>query len=466
MIMTARFRDVGVSLLALGLAGSACSQVMGDEAVEPCVTSAALSAPPATTLFNLVVDESGTIYDGAARHTVTPSAAGVQPSSEFAPDPAHSRAVELTGGWLTVTNALNESAADFQFAPGENVTLSFWFKSAGNDTYLADDPLYATRMFAVGFGNVASNFDVDFGDIETTSDSTPPTALWTFWNGHGIPAILDKDETHTPTHYLDNTWHFYELERRDQTVAVRIDHLPLGDTQESQPIGTSDPGNQNYIGRESDIIGRILSQQVPAWPERAALPWFGLLADVRIEATVAELPPVVPPAEPPVAEPPPAMPPTYPAVCLPPTDAPFRHGDLTVSIDTTHCNLDDAVARPLIEAAIKQWDDASSFLSVTFVSGPADITVSFSGDPAHSLGVDGNPRGWGRHIPGDVITGVVELDSADTWYPEMLTGLTAHEFGHALGIEHCNDPSSIMNASVTVQTLDPVSIQAVNALYP
>ena len=84
---------------------------------EAVALSDALYAPPAT-LFSLAVDNTRAVpvFDETGRHHVAilPSSASVSPSTETAPD--GSRALRFDGGWLEVTNAMPESAADFELA--------------------------------------------------------------------------------------------------------------------------------------------------------------------------------------------------------------------------------------------------------------------------------------------------------------------------------------------------------------
>ena len=107
----------------------------------------ALRAENRASQFRLAAD--GSLVDETGRHQVTvhPDASMVAPSELTAPD--GSRGIRFDGGWLEVTNALPESASDFELAAGEDVRLSFWFLSDGNGEHL-DGTFFADRMHALG----------------------------------------------------------------------------------------------------------------------------------------------------------------------------------------------------------------------------------------------------------------------------------------------------------------------------
>lgn len=62
-------------------------------------------------------------------------------------------------------------------------------------------------------------------------------------------------------------------------------------------------------------------------------------------------------------------------------------------------------------------------------------------------------------------TARVWLDSGQTWTPDLARKVLTHELGHALGLVHRNDPTSIMYPSVGVAGLSPADIADVRALY-
>jgi uncharacterized protein YkwD len=288
----------GASLLAWSVAAAACSQdVDPSNDIEPVAVSAPLLA--ATTLFSLAPDGAA-IVDQAHRHNVTvyPNAASVTPSA-VTDDDQHP-ALHFVGGWLEVTNAVPESAGDFQFTADEDVRLSFSFAAEDNGERLKDTQ-FADRMHLLGLGGETTNIDVDLGDVEATSNEpdAKSTACWTYWSGGGIPNIVDKTNTDSKA-YLDGSWHKYALERHHATVTVSVDGNVLDSYDVNGPIGSADNGMPNYIGRESIATGKIMAPLGP-YPA-AAFPWFGYIANVRLENISADGPIEPPPGNPPPTE--------------------------------------------------------------------------------------------------------------------------------------------------------------------
>lgn len=258
--------------------------------LDPAVFTPAAPGGNTTSLFTLKLDGS-TISDQTGRHQIEvgPTATSVHAcTGKDKTDPDGNAALCFDDGYLTVTNARPETAADFQLAADENVRLSFWFKSSGNGTRL-DGTAFPERMYAIGFGGEYANIDVDFGDPDTIIMGGPSTACWTYWNGIGALQIVDSVNT-DPLFYYDANkpgapnqgWHHYVLERRGQTISVTMDNRLLGSAQESAAIGSADPGNPNWIGRESVLTGKV-SAPVGPWPA-AAFPWRGAISGVRLEA--------------------------------------------------------------------------------------------------------------------------------------------------------------------------------------
>ncbi|CAH2225384.1 collagenase 3 [Pelobates cultripes] len=113
--------------------------------------------------------------------------------------------------------------------------------------------------------------------------------------------------------------------------------------------------------------------------------------------------------------------------------------------DLTHADVDR-----VIKKALKVWSDVTPLNFTRLRTGTADIMVSF-GKKEHGdyYPFDG-PNGLLAHAfpPGDKIGGDTHFDD-DEFFTSDFKGynlfmVAAHEFGHALGLDHSRDPGSLM----------------------
>uniref|UniRef100_A0A8C9RQU8 Matrix metallopeptidase 20b (enamelysin) n=1 Tax=Scleropages formosus TaxID=113540 RepID=A0A8C9RQU8_SCLFO len=101
----------------------------------------------------------------------------------------------------------------------------------------------------------------------------------------------------------------------------------------------------------------------------------------------------------------------------------------------------------LIGSALNVWGSASPLTFVRSFSHNADIMVDFvTREHGDSYPFDG-PQGTLAHAygPGTGIGGDTHFDDDEVWTTGInLYLVAAHEFGHALGLSHSNNPESLM----------------------
>ncbi|XP_060754058.1 matrilysin-like [Neoarius graeffei] len=129
----------------------------------------------------------------------------------------------------------------------------------------------------------------------------------------------------------------------------------------------------------------------------------------------------------------------------------------------------------LIGAALDVWAKASPLSFFRSSSQQADIMVEF-GSKYHgdNYPFDG-PKGTLAHAfdPGEGIGGDVHFDDDENWTADSrgfnLYLVAAHEFGHALGLKHSQNPQSLMYPTYrnrrTQNMLSSEDIMNINALY-
>ncbi len=142
--------------------------------------------------------------------------------------------------------------------------------------------------------------------------------------------------------------------------------------------------------------------------------------------------------------------------------------------------------REVIRQVLETWSIQCP-LVFTQVEGQADITICFeSGDLGDGTRFDqqADPRRnelARAFMPGTSRAGLIQLDAGDTWSDlpaerfvaeapagqVHLFSVLLHEVGHALGLEHINNPLAIMSPenSAVSRSLSAADIQGIQALY-
>ena len=151
---------------------------------------------------------------------------------------------------------------------------------------------------------------------------------------------------------------------------------------------------------------------------------------------------------------------------------------VTYTISNCPSSLDCTAAQQAVREAVEAWD-AVSGLTLNEVSGSADITILWAkGEHGDGNPFDGAggvlahaffPVPWLGSLAGDV-----HLDDDEVWVTSTPTapwqvhlGTTVmHEVGHALGLDHSDDPSALMWEEYTgVRGLAADDIAGIQSLY-
>uniref|UniRef100_A0A8D0L7N4 Peptidase metallopeptidase domain-containing protein n=1 Tax=Sphenodon punctatus TaxID=8508 RepID=A0A8D0L7N4_SPHPU len=130
-----------------------------------------------------------------------------------------------------------------------------------------------------------------------------------------------------------------------------------------------------------------------------------------------------------------------------------------------------------IQEAFKVWSDVTPLHFTRLPHGFADIIISF-GKHGDFFPFDG-PSGQLAHAfpPGENTGGDTHFDEDETWTNDSrgvitfnLFAVAAHEFGHALGLEHSSNPESLMYPLYTYTGMRDVllnedDVEGIQALY-
>uniref|UniRef100_A0A8D2JCN2 Peptidase metallopeptidase domain-containing protein n=1 Tax=Varanus komodoensis TaxID=61221 RepID=A0A8D2JCN2_VARKO len=131
-----------------------------------------------------------------------------------------------------------------------------------------------------------------------------------------------------------------------------------------------------------------------------------------------------------------------------------------------------------IQKALQLWNDVIPLHFTKISNGTADIMLSFvTKEHGDFFPFDG-PLGNLAHAfpPGDDIGGDIHFDDDETWTNDFRGGClfiysdAAHEFGHALGLEHSTNPEALMYPLYTFRDLKDIAlseddVEGIQALY-
>ncbi|XP_026780497.3 collagenase 3 [Pangasianodon hypophthalmus] len=153
----------------------------------------------------------------------------------------------------------------------------------------------------------------------------------------------------------------------------------------------------------------------------------------------------------------------------------WKKNKISYSIGKYTSDLPRNTVDSLIGAALDVWAKASPLRFFRSSSQQADIMVEF-GSKYHgdNYPFDG-PKGTLAHAfdPGEGIGGDVHFDEDELWTADSrgfnLYLVAAHEFGHALGLKHSQNPQSLMYPTYrnrqSQNMLSSEDIRNINALY-
>ncbi|KAM8977654.1 collagenase 3-like [Pelodytes ibericus] len=113
-------------------------------------------------------------------------------------------------------------------------------------------------------------------------------------------------------------------------------------------------------------------------------------------------------------------------------------------------DLPPIIVDQIISDAFKVWSEVTPLVFIQRRSGASDIMISFGArDHGDFFSFDG-PSGILAHAfpPGEDIGGDIHFDEDETWVlgtgAYNLFTVAVHELGHALGLDHSNDPGALM----------------------
>ncbi|MGH0164879.1 UNVERIFIED_CONTAM: hypothetical protein FKN15_047130 [Acipenser sinensis] len=127
-----------------------------------------------------------------------------------------------------------------------------------------------------------------------------------------------------------------------------------------------------------------------------------------------------------------------------------------------------------IHNALRVWSDVTPLVFRKLHKGTADIMIAFGSKEHGDFNPFDGPNGLLAHAypPGNGLGGDTHFDEDETWSTDSsgynLFIVAAHEFGHALGLSHSEDPGSLMYPVYSFSKGFPLSeddVHGIQSLY-
>lgn len=157
-----------------------------------------------------------------------------------------------------------------------------------------------------------------------------------------------------------------------------------------------------------------------------------------------------------------------------PRNLKWPNTNLTFRIVNYTPDLNKADVDKAIRKAFNIWSDVTPLTFKKIYEGNADIMISFGTKEHGDFNPFDGPNGLLAHAypPGRDIGGDTHFDEDEHWSKDSseynLFLVATHEFGHALGLSHSNDPGALMFPVYSYGTGYPLAeddIKGIQALY-
>lgn len=131
----------------------------------------------------------------------------------------------------------------------------------------------------------------------------------------------------------------------------------------------------------------------------------------------------------------------------------------------------DPAYLPLVEAVFEEWRAAGFPRPFTFIldSASADITVTwrdrFSAEEGQRIGMTDRRQTSSFAIAHAAVQIALHDSAGRPFTPATVAGIVRHEVGHALGLNHAEDPSSVMYRESATTALAPSDRATLRLLY-